>query len=121
VIPIEKLFVGIDVAKSSLVAHAMDNNGDDVFHSFKIENNNPGCLKLIDFIAKHANDYKIDIIKIGMEATNVYWEHCYQLFQNSDKLNTNFKLLLYTINPKMVKNSKKHIINYQKPIVLTPG
>ena len=72
-IPIEKLFVGIDVAKNSLVAHAMDNNGDDVFHSFEVENNNPGCLKLIDFIAKHANDYKIDIIQLGMEATNVYW------------------------------------------------
>lgn len=107
VIPIEKLFVGIDVAKNSLVAHAMDNNGDDVFHSFEVENNNPGCLKLINFIAKHAIDYEIDIIELGMEATNVYWEHCYQLIQDSDKLNTNFKLLLYTINPKVVKNFKK--------------
>ena len=107
VILIEKLFVGVDVAKNSLVAHAMDNNGDDVFHSFEVENNNPGCLKLIDFIAKHANDSEIDIIQLGMEATNIYWEHCYQLFQDSDKLNTNFKLLLYTINPKVVKNFKK--------------
>ncbi|MDZ7671666.1 MAG: transposase [Halanaerobiales bacterium] len=47
--------VGIDVSKRSLMAHAMDQDGKDIFHSFKVKNNKPGCNKLIDFIYKHAN------------------------------------------------------------------
>lgn len=106
-IPIEKLFIGIDVSSSSLVAHAMDQEGNDIFHSFEVNNNQPGCEKLINFISKHAQDYKVNIIQIGMEATNVYWQHCYRLLQDDENLNTNFKLLLYVLNPKVVKNFKK--------------
>ncbi len=75
------MFVGIDVAKNSLVAHAIDSDGEDIFHSFKVNNNKPGCLKLINLITNHANSYKPDIIKVGMEATNVFWEHSYQLIK----------------------------------------
>lgn len=100
------MFVGIDVAKSSLVAHAMNNEGDDIFNSFSVSNNQPGCLKLINLIADHANSLNPQVIKVGMEATNVFWEHCYRLFNKNKKLNTRFNLKLYTINPKVIKNFK---------------
>jgi len=101
------MFVGIDVAKDSLVACAMDDQGEDVFHSYSVENNRPGCLKLINLIADNANLLQPDIIKIGMEATNVFWEHCYRLIKKHELLNSNFKLQLYTVNPKVVSNFKK--------------
>ena len=101
------MFVGIDVAKDSLVACAMDDQGEDIFHSYSVENNRPGCLKLINLIADNANLLQPDIIKIGMEATNVFWEHCYRLIKNHEQLNSNFKLQLYTVNPKVVSNFKK--------------
>jgi transposase len=65
------MFVGIDVAKDSLVACAMDDQGEDIFHSYSVENNRPGCLKLINLIADNANLLKPDIIKVGMEGTKV--------------------------------------------------
>jgi hypothetical protein len=89
-IHINKMFVGIDVAKDSLVACAMDDQGEDVFPSYSVENNRPGCLKLINLIADNANLLKPDIIKVGMEATNVFWEHCYRLIKNHEKLNSNY-------------------------------
>ena len=101
------MFVGIDVAKNSLVAHAIDSDGEDIFHSFKVNNNKPGCLKLVNLILNHANSYKPDIIKVGMEATNVFWEHSYQLIKNNEKLNNHFNLKIYTINPKVISNFRK--------------
>ncbi|MGV9206168.1 MAG: IS110 family transposase [Promethearchaeia archaeon] len=100
------MYVGIDVSKRSLMAHAMDQDGKDIFHSFNIKNNKPGCNKLIDFIYKHANQSDFESIKIAMEATNVYWEHSYRLINNSEKLNSNFKLSTHILNPKVVKNFK---------------
>ena len=108
------MFVGIDVAKNSLVACAMDDQGEDVFYSYSVENNRPGCLKLINLIADNANLLQPDIIKVGMEATNVYWEHCYRLIKNHEKLNSNFKLQLYTVNPKVVSNFKKSYTDLPK-------
>lgn len=101
------MYVGIDVSKESLMAHAIDQNGKDIFHSFKVKNNKPGCNKLIDFIYKHGKQSDFEIIKVAMEATNVYWEHSYRLINDSEKLNSNFKLTSYTLNPKVVKNFKE--------------
>jgi len=106
VILIENMYVGIDVSKDSLMAHAMDQDGKDIFHSFKVRNNKPGCNKLIDFIYKHAKQSDFELIKVGMEATNVYWEHSHRLINNSEKLNSNFKLITYILNPKVVKKFK---------------
>jgi len=114
VIPIKKMFVGIDVAKNSLVAHAMDDQGENIFHSYSVDNNRPGCLKLINLIANNANLLRPDIIKVGMEATNVFWEHCYRLLKENEKLNTNFNLKLYTINPKVISNFKKSYTDLPK-------
>ena len=77
------MFVGIDVAKNSLVAHAMDNEGEDIFHSYSVKNNRPGCLKLINLIANHAHSLNPKIIKVGMGATNVFRKHCYRLLKKS--------------------------------------
>ncbi|MFW6030586.1 MAG: IS110 family transposase [Halanaerobiales bacterium] len=108
------MFVGIDVSKRSLMAHAMDQDGKDIFHSFKVKNNKPGCNKLIDFIYKHANQADFDVVKVAMEATNVYWEHSFRLINNSEKLNLNFKLSISTFNPKVVKNFKDAYNNLPK-------
>jgi len=108
------MFVGIDISKGSLMAHAIDQDGKDIFHSFKVKNNKPGCNKLIDFIYKHANQADFDVIKVAMEATNVYWEHSFRLINNSEKLNLNFKLSISTFNPKVVKNFKGAYNNLPK-------
>lgn len=108
------MFVGIDVAKNSLVANAMDDQGEDVFHSYSVENNRPGCLKLINLIADNANLLQPDIIKVGMEATNVFWEHCYRLIKNHEQLNSNFNLQIYTVNPKVISNFKKSYTDLPK-------
>lgn len=108
------MIVGIDVAKNSLVACAMDDQGEEVFPSYSVENNRPGCLKLINLIADNANLLQPDIIKVGMEATNVFWEHCYRLIKNHEKLNSNFKLQLYTVNPKVISNFKKSYTDLPK-------
>lgn len=108
------MFVGIDVAKNSLVACAMDDQGENIFHSYSVENNRTGCLKLIDLIVNNANLLKPEIIKVGMEATNVFWEHCYRLIKNHEQLKSNFNLQIYTVNPKVISNFKKSYTDLPK-------
>jgi len=108
------MFVGIDVAKNSLVACAMDDQGENIFHSYSVENNRTGCLKLINLIADNANLLQPEVIKVGMEATNVFWEHCYRLIKNHEQLNSNFNLQIYTVNPKVISNFKKSYTDLPK-------
>lgn len=104
---IKTLFVGIDVSKKSLVAYALDDNGEDVFGPLNVTNNRPGAVKIADTIIEHTASLKFNCVKIGMEATNVYWENCYRFMQQYDKLSSaDFTLEIITINPKVVKNFK---------------
>ena len=64
--------------------------------------------------ADHANLLQPDIIKIGMETTKIFWEHCYRLIKKHEKLNSNFKLQLYTVNPKIISHFKKSYIDLPK-------
>ncbi len=72
----------------------------------KVNNNKPGAKKLAENIIHIARKNDIENIQIGMEATNVYWEHLFNFLQHHEDLTAENKLSLFTLNPKVVKNFK---------------
>ena len=68
------LFVGIDIGSDTNVVKIIDDTGDDVC-GFSVSNDLPGAEKLVDKVVDVANTIPADSIKIGMEATNLYWWH----------------------------------------------
>ena len=103
---VSALYVGIDVSQKELVGQGLNEQGEQIFKPFHTPNNLPGCEKLRDTILLYGSGNSLDDVQIGLEATNVYWEHAFRFLANDDKLNTNFNLQLFTLNPKVVKNFK---------------
>lgn len=65
------IFVGIDIAKRSHVAHAVDEVGKTVIESFKFNNTANGFAELLKRLRKAGIDAENSLI--GMEATGCYW------------------------------------------------
>jgi len=90
-----------------LFAHALDNDGNDIFSSYTVHNNLHGCNKLARKILNKALNLKVDEIQISMEATNVFWFHPYRYLAEYEPLNNQFNLPMFRLNPKVVRNFKK--------------
>ena len=65
------IFVGIDIAKRSHVASAVDEDGGTVVESFKFNNTASGFAKLLKRLRKA--DATPENSLVGMEATGRYW------------------------------------------------
>jgi len=102
---VSTLHVGIDVSQKDLVGQALDDEGQLVFGALCVPNSLWGCGKLRNTILLHTP--AADSIQIGLESTNVYWEHAYRFFLEDEELNTNSTLQLYRLNPKVVNNFKR--------------
>lgn len=100
------LFIGIDLSLKSNQIVITDTLGKQLV-SFVVGNDLPGANKLKEKILKIANEYQIVTIKIGMEATSLYWWHLYQFLVQDETLNKELHLSVYTLNPKLVKRFHK--------------
>lgn len=65
------IFIGIDIAKRSHVASAVDEDGRTVVESFKFNNTAQGFAALIERL--HRAKATPDVSLIGMEATGHFW------------------------------------------------
>lgn len=95
------LFIGIDLSLKSNHVVALDSSGKKLT-SFAVGNDLPGANKLKEKMISLASFHNATIIKIGMEATSLYWWHLYQ-FLVQDEILKKFSLEVYTLNPKLVK------------------
>lgn len=97
----QTLFIGIDLSLKNNYVVALDSNGKKLV-SFAVGNDLPGANKLKEKIISLVSSHNATSIKIGMEATSLYWWHLYQ-FLVQDEILKKFSLEVYTLNPKLVK------------------
>jgi transposase len=107
------LYVGIDLALKSNQVIVVNASGNQLA-SFAIGNDLPGATKLQAKIISLTRQYQTTTIKIGMEATSLYWWHLYQFLVQSETLNKEFVLEVYTLNPKLVKRFHKATADLDK-------
>lgn len=65
------IYIGIDIAKRSHVASAVDEDGKTVVESFQFNNTSDGFAKLLKQLQKAGADTEGSLV--GMEATGSYW------------------------------------------------
>jgi transposase len=98
------LFVGIDIGADTNVVRIIDDNGDDVC-GFSVSNDLPGTERLVKKVVDAANTLPVDKVKIGMEATNLYWWHLSQALHDDPRL-TALETEIAVINPKVIDGFK---------------
>ena len=101
------LYIGIDLSLKVNQIAILDMNGKQLA-SFSVNNDKDGAELLREKIITMGKRLEITTIKVGMEATNLYWWHLHRFLQTDEKLHQVFtEVVVYTINPMLVKRFHK--------------
>lgn len=100
----QTLFVGIDIGSDTNVVRILDDSGEDV-RGFSVPNDLPGTEKLVEKVVDIATAKNAEKIKIGMEATNLYWWHLLQALYDDPQLSA-LGAEISVINPKVIDGFK---------------
>lgn len=99
------LFVGIDIGATKNVVEVMNVQGEPVIR-FTVVNDLPGTNVLIEHVIDSADRVGADSVRIGMEATNIYWWHLYQAL-HADPALVALKPQIAVLNAKVIHGFKK--------------
>lgn len=72
---LSKVFIGIDLAKETHVAKAIDVNGELISTLSKLDNSIEGFQMFDDWVQNIIRDYNVTNVIIGVEPTGVYWQN----------------------------------------------
>jgi transposase len=92
----EKVYVGIDLAKSDSKVAVIDSSGETLFKPFTITNSKKGVEKLLEKLS----GYPKDQIICGMEISSNYWENMLSYFSRKD-------VACMLLNPYQVKKYRQ--------------
>ncbi|MGB9848895.1 MAG: IS110 family transposase [Moorellaceae bacterium] len=99
------LFVGVDIGSDTNVVRILDDAGEEVC-GFSVSNDLPGTENLVEKVVAKAISLNATKIKIGMEATNLYWWHLSQALHEAPELSA-FEAEIAVINPKVIDGFKR--------------
>lgn len=107
------LIVGIDIALKNNQVVFMLQDETQLGRSLRFPNSLPGTRQLSRAIIKKAKEYSLSHVRIGMEATGIYWYHLHQ-FLTEDKKLKKLNAQVFTLNPKLIAKFKKSLGDYDK-------
>jgi len=113
------LFVGIDIGADTNVVRIIDDNDNDVC-GFSVSNDLPGTERLVEKVVDVADTLPADKVKIGMEATNLYWWHLSQALHDDPQL-TALGTEIAVINPKISMDLRIFILIWLRQMPWMPG
>ena len=103
-IGVNPLYVGIDLGATRHVVQTMDLHGQLVSRC-KVANDLTGVEALVQQVVQAAARVGADAVRIGMEATNLYWWHLYQALAEHPAL-APLQPQLAVLNPKVIHGFK---------------
>ena len=95
------LSIGIDLSLKSNHVVVLDGEGKQLT-SFSTGNDLPGAKGLVEKILALAATHQASTVRIGMEATSLYWWHLHQFLIQDETLHSNLSVSVFTLNPKLV-------------------
>jgi transposase len=98
------MFVGIDIGLERDVSHFMVADGDSLGRLI-FPNDLEGGMRFIDRTVELANQAGVTKLRIGMEATGLYWWHLQQLIDEAPQFAA-FDVQTAVLNPKVVEKFK---------------
>ncbi|MCL6627256.1 MAG: IS110 family transposase [Alicyclobacillus shizuokensis] len=100
------LYVGIDLGLSNFVVRVIDEQGKPVSGALTYTNDLVGAEKLLDKLLELLESTGSTQLRIGMEATNLYWWHLHEFLSQNDALQP-FDTEIFVLNPSLVDGFKK--------------
>jgi transposase len=101
-INLSTLVIGVDIAKNTHIARAVDYRGIELGKALAFENNIEGFAFFLNWINLIMDNYNKNNCIIGMEPTGHYWFNLGDFVNSQDE---RYKLVL--VNPHHVKKSKE--------------
>jgi len=99
------LQIGVDVSRAEHVAEILDPAGAAVGRR-RVPNSPAGGQQLIAWVLEQARHLSVAEIRVGMEATNVYWWHLFHQLLAHAELRA-FPTHLFLLNPHDIAHFKK--------------
>ena len=100
-------FVGLDVSQREAAVCFLLGDGGEPAPRWTVANSQPGADALIDRLAALAQTHAVDELRIGMEATGLYWWHLAGALKDAPAL-APYRPQVYALNPKLVHDFRKH-------------
>jgi transposase len=107
------LYLGIDVSMAENTCCPLLQDGTEARRRFTVPNNLPGAKQLVTEILMLMEQYHLDRLLVGLEATNLYWWHL-ACFLNSSREISHFQPKVYAFNPRLIKGFKKALADISK-------
>ena len=94
-------FVGLDVSQQEAAVCFLLGDGSEPAPRWAVPNSQPGADALIARLAALAQAHAVDELRIGMEATSLYWWHLASALKDARAL-APYRPQVYALNPKLV-------------------
>jgi transposase len=98
--------LGLDVSQNELVACLLFADGREPASRFSVANDRPGAQSLVARVLALADQHGFRRLRVGLEATSLYWWHLASFLQSSSLL-APLSPEVYLLNPKLVSGLKK--------------
>lgn len=99
-------YVGLDVSHDEVVACLLLSDGREAVQRWTVPNTQPGAEALAQRLAALARQHHLQGVRIGLEATNLYWWPLACLLTDTPLL-AGLTHAVYALNPKLVSGLKK--------------
>lgn len=100
-------FVGLDISQAEAVACFLLGDGREPVPQWAVPNSQPGAEALTARLATLAQQHGVDELRIGMEATSLYWWHLACTLKDAPAL-APARPQVYVLNPKLIHDFRKH-------------
>ncbi len=99
-------YLGLDVSRDEVVACLLGPGGGQLCPTWRVPNTQPGGEGLAERVAQLCGEHGVNCLRIGLEATGLYWWHLACLLRSTPKL-AGLPHEVYALNPKLVTGLKR--------------
>ena len=100
-------FVGLDVSQQEAAVCFLLGDGREPAPRWTVANSQPGADALVERLAALAREHGVDELRIGLEATSLYWWHLACTLKDAPPL-APYRPRVYALTPKPVHDFRKH-------------
>lgn len=100
-------YVGLDVSQDEAVVCFLLADGREPVSRWAVANSASGAAALEARLAELAAEHGVGELRIGLEATGLYWWHLACALKDAPTLSA-FRPSVYALNPKLVYDFRKH-------------
>lgn len=109
----DSLLIGVDIHRRTNVVQIMDGQGQVLTRTMRVDNNQPGTMRLIEQLAETARQGNFASIHLAAEATGNYWLPFFCQLEQAEAL-AEWPVSLYPFNPKVIHNFRKSLGDWNK-------